>query len=483
MHNRPNILVFMTDDHGHWAAGFAGNRELHTPSLDYLAATGACFTNAFTPCPVCSPARASFWTGLIPSAHGVHDHIADPALPGLDGQTTLAMELQRHGYRTGLCGKWHGHATGQRPQPGFDTWFSQWGNTTACFGDQPFSDNGQRRAFYGQQAPIITDAAVGFLRQSAAVDQLFFLFVGYTDTHAPFRTLPERLVSKYRQAALSEVPRGTFSSEHGVAKVPMPQDEAVWREQVAQYYASVEMIDSQVGRILDELESRQILEQTLIVYVSDHGHMNGHHGLVGKGNATTPQNFLEESIRVPLVVRLPGLAGSGVRLDLPVDHCDLHATLLDAAGVAAPQERGRPGRSYLQALRGIAPPDWRNAQICEYGNARMIRSADGLKLIQRYPGPNGHPPDELYDLDADPLESVNRIACPHLANRRAELERQLTAFFAQHEHAELRGTARIQQMVFNPDEPWRRRPISPKAEKQTGRGPIAIAPSAQQDAE
>ena len=122
---QPNILLFVTDDHGQWASGAYGNREVRTPSLDRLAASGIVMENAFTPTPVCSPARASLLTGLTPSQHGIHDYIAASfdRKPWLATERTLPQLLQEAGYRTGLAGKWH-IGNEDVPAPGFDSWFS-----------------------------------------------------------------------------------------------------------------------------------------------------------------------------------------------------------------------------------------------------------------------------------------------------------------------------------------------------------------------
>lgn len=454
--SRPNILVFLTDDHGQWASRCYGHEALHTPSLDFLAATGSRYANAFTPCPVCSPARASFWTGKIPSGHGVHDHIGNREHPGITGQETLAESLKAAGYRTGLCGKWHGHAHGDEPRPGFDFWFSQWRGTNAKFGDQPFSDNGKRIGFHGHQAPMVTDAAMRFLRESASAsragnEEPFFLFVGYTETHSPFSTLPERLVAPHRKGPPS-LPREPFDAVHGTPRTDAPEDESRYREQLAQYLASVEMIDEQVGRILDELEGQGILDETLIVYTSDHGHMNGQHGLLCKGNATVPQNFLEESIRIPLLARFPGAVQSGQVVEAFADHCDLHATLRDFAG--APANAGSPGRSLRSQLAGEPCPDWRDFQVCEYGNARMIRTADGRKLIRRGPGPNGQFADEFYRLDEDPSERENRLHDHAGEDWLRELDERMNNHFARWERPSCSGMRVGEQLRFNTAEPW-----------------------------
>lgn len=455
---RPNIVVFLTDDHGQWASNAYGNSELNTPTMDWMADTGARFDNAFTPSPVCSPARACFWTGKIPSAHGIHDHIGNRDHPGVTGQETLAEALQAAGYRTGLCGKWHCHAHGDIPRPGFDFWFSQWGGTNARFGPQPFSRNGDREDHHGHQGPIITDAAIDFLRSDATVNQPFFLFVGYTETHSPFATLPERLAASARKRPLEGVSREPFSEVHGKANTPAPGDAATWREQLAQYYAAVEIIDAEVGRVIDALEGLGQLDDTLIIYTADHGHMNGQHGLLCKGNATTPQNFLDESIRVPLLVRWPEQVVAGQRLAAFADHCDTHETLRAAAGISAQQCPGGPGRSFLQHLGesgGLEP--WRTAQVCEYGNARMIRTDDGYKLVRRFPGPNGHFPDAFFALTEDPRETRNVITDPRYQEIIAGLDARLNGHFAAHSDPRRSGTNLDHLPIHNRDEPWRRR--------------------------
>ncbi len=459
MANQPNILVILTDDHGQWAAGCYGNRELHTPSMDWLAATGARMDRAFTPCPVCSPARASFHTGRMPSMHGVHDYLEEPGIgkdhPGIRGQPTLAMLLQEAGYHTGLVGKWHCNDAWIH-QPGFDFWFSMSAGTQARFGDQAFCDNGRIITKHGQQAPMLTDQALRFLRQRDD-SKPFFLFLGYTDTHSPFRSLPERLVSRYRGCAFDDIPHEQRDARQAIVRFAPKTNETERREELAQYYASVTMVDEQMGRVFDELEGMALLDDTIIVYTADHGHMNGHHGLYTKGNATVPQNFYEESILVPCLWRFPGAIAPGqVRTEM-VDHCDLYATLLDAAGVQVSEARrteiNAPGRSYLPMLRGESM-EWRDAQFGEYGNARMARTAR-WKLIRRFDGPNGRFPDELYDLQSDPRERVNVFEEPGSAAVVDELSRRMDAFFDQYESPDVTGREIGRQPKCNNHEPWR----------------------------
>ena len=457
MSERPNILVFLTDDHGRWASHCYGARELHTPSMDHLAATGVRMTQAYTPSPVSSPARASFFTGRLPSQHGIHDWLfeTEEAVdhPGLTGQTMLPELFSEAGYQTAHVGKWHcGDSRG--PKPGVDHWFCYYRRQYPHFGEQHFSRNGNLVVQHGHQSALLTDEAVRFLRERDA-DRPFFLFVGYTDTHSPFAMHPQRLVDHYRSGEFDDIPDESLAPCHGRAVVPRGDAESL-RESNAQYYAAVEMIDTQIGRVLGALDGTGGRDNTLVVYTSDHGHMNGHHGLMCKGNATTPQNFLDESIQVPCLASWPGRIEGGSTRSACVDHCDLFWTLLDAADVGVDDttrtQINSPGASYLPMLIDPAH-SWRDAQFCEYGNARMIRT-DRYKYIRRWPGTHERFDDELYDLPSDPRETRNVIDAPAHAEALAALRVQLDQHFDRYEIPERSGTRITEQPTCNRSQPW-----------------------------
>ncbi|NQW04282.1 MAG: sulfatase-like hydrolase/transferase [Acidobacteria bacterium] len=466
---RPNILVFLTDDHGHWLQGSYGNSEVRTPNLDRLARRGVRMTNASTPSPVCSPARASFFTGMFPSQHGIHDWIEEStnayASPWLEGQTLISERLRDSGYHTGLVGKWH-CGFEREPRPGFDYWFSYWVSQYPHRGEQKFSDQGRQVIEQGQQSPLLTNHALDFLRQhrddSATAGKPFFLCVGYVDTHGPHANAPDDLVAEYADATFRDIPQEEFSSAHGKASVTVNKDPAIERAKRQQYYAAASSIDREMGRVIADLEAHGELDNTLVVYTGDHGLNAGHHGVWEKGNITQPQNFLDESIRVPCTISWPsGGLGRDVTSAVPVDHCDLHATLLDAAGLDAagvtPSSRvSSPGRSYLPLLRGERISDWRDAQICEYGNARMIRTQD-YKLIRRYPFKGVADSHELYDLRSDPRETANRYADPSLSGVIDTLTDRLNAFFAKYEVAVHSGLSMEDQPLPTPASPWLRK--------------------------
>lgn len=451
----PNIIVFFTDDHAQWALPTYGNREISAPNLTHLARTGVLMQNAFTPCPVCSPARASFWTGLYPSQHGVHDHLAedDPAVQATDwlaDTPILADRLQQAGYSTALSGKWH-CGRGDISKAGFDYWYSAWRKTPKYFSPiNKYSDQGAVVERRGTDTQIISDAAVDFLR-TRDLGKPFFLFVGYAATHNPWINRPQRLVSQYREASFSDIPDDIPYPFGAAGRHPVAPDDP--REALAQYYASVSMLDEGVGRLLDELEAQGAREQTLIVYTSDHGLNLGHHGIWGKGNGSEPLNMLEESIRVPLIVNQPGAITGGQRRAEFVSHCDLHMTLLDFAEAppdAEAKQSRLPGSSYKPILLGESGADWQNIYVGEYGTTRAIRDRR-YKLVCRDDG------DLLHDLSADPRETVNRIDdddCRHVAEK---LRAQLDDFFARYEVAEHSGRLGKALPVHNRREAWRAR--------------------------
>ncbi|MEM6281684.1 MAG: sulfatase-like hydrolase/transferase [Chloroflexota bacterium] len=467
-----NIVVALTDDHGQWAAGCYGNREIHTPTLDHLAATGVQMENAFTPSPVCSPARASFFTGLFPSQHGVHDWIhpdfEEPAWLGED-TPTLAGLLHAGGYQTALCGKWHiGQNT--RPQPDFDYWRAVDRNYPPRDGNYVMT-SGEVIAREGYHTQLITDDAVNFLRERDA-SRPFFLFVGYFGTHSPWAGHPERLVAPYRACTFDDVPDGPTYTGGRLTGESLASSRYNRREALAQYYASVTHIDEGMGRIMDELEAQGLRDDTLVVYTSDHGLNCGQHGIWGKGNGTRPLNMLEESVRVPLIINCPGkrklqadddgrvgmepaahdgyVLGGQRRTEF-VDHTDLFATLLDYAGVDVPPDTPHtyPGHSFRGMVQdGRGSPQWKNVQTAECGPVRMARTSRH-KLVLREPlGSN-----ELYDLVDDPGETQNRYSDdPTTANA---LEDAVTQFFdvcSTPERAGTRGTALRQH---NYVEAWR----------------------------
>lgn len=453
-HERPNIVLITSDDHGQWASNCYGCDEIHTPVLDYLAETGIRMDRAFTPSPVCSPARASLYTGKLPSQHGIHDYLSVyefekaggaikrpiPEYHGPRSQTNLYQEitlpeiLQTAGYRCALSGKWH-MGDGHIPNPGFSRWFSVPSPQGGHSGSQYYSDEGTVVQIDGFKSEVITDRALLYLDDFARDDSdgaPFFLNVNYIGTHAPWSGHPERLVSKYRAAEFSSIPLEPIHPWTHVLYQNLGNKEAM-----AQYYAGVTHIDENIGRLLDRLETLGLREHTLVVYTADHGLACGHHGIWGKGNCTSPKNMYEASIRVPLIANHPHCIPAGQTTDEIISHCDTFLTLLEWTGVPLPEDErvaNLPGMSYAHILKGERNED-ESVYFGEYGATRCIRTST-YKYVHRYELENK---SELFQISHDPGERYNLIDDPRFVEVKANLLKRLETYFSQYEVPERSG--------------------------------------------
>lgn len=461
---RPNILLVVTDDQGHWACGPCGSSEIETPTMDLLAATGVWFANASSPSPVCSPARASLLTGRLPSQHGIHDFLSETGSDERDwlaGEILLPELLREAGYFTSLVGKWHLSGSGRPPEGVFDRWLSYdvaaegWQNQYLHRGRVHLLDNGEPVFVDGFQTAELTRSAIEIIEHRPD-DRPFFMLFAPTETHAPFEGHPDEWVERYRTASFADIPRGETSPLPAAGPHALMPDDPT--EMLAQYYAAVSAQDAWIGELLTALDDAGLVDDTLVIVTSDHGHMNGQHGLVGKANATLPQNLYDEVVRVPMVMRWPGKIPAGERSDLFVDHMDLFTTILDAAGIE-PDEVVRhrissPGRSVLPVLTDPAA-EWRKLRFAEHGNARMVAD-ERWKLVRRYPPLDPRFGDELYDFETDPRESTNLVNDPAYAGEVSRLSDALDAYFSRYEDPAKSGTRIMEQPPANGREPWTR---------------------------
>ena len=451
MTQRPNILLFLTDDHGAWATGCYGNAEVHTPTLDGLAESGARFTQAWTPTPVCSPGRACLLTGKTASQIGIHDWLEEaiPEVAERDwlGETrTLFEYLADAGYSTGLSGKWHLGQSHLKPK-GADFFFGLPGWQGAHNQPYTYIDNGELVELDGNKSRHITDRAIDFL-DAAPADRPFFLNVGYIATHSPYQqqTHDPALTALYQDCAFAAIP--PYDPHPWVKNEGGGNDlsEGDLRDRYIGYYAAVHEIDDNIKRILDALRQRDQLENTIIIYTSDHGCAIGHHGFFGKGNSTRPLNMYDISLHVPLIIAGRGIVNTVV--DHNIDHYDTFQTICQLAGIAESVPADCTGQSYLPLLQG-ASMDWDETCYGEYGDLRMIRD-ERWKLVWRYPAG----PHDLFDLQADPGELRNVFA-DHPAEVK-RLKTQLDAFYREHEVDAVSGL-RVKQLPAHngKSEAWR----------------------------
>ena len=418
---RVNVVFFMTDDHGAWALGSDICAEMHTPNLDRLAAQGMRFPRAYACTPVCSPSRATYYTGRLPSHHGVQDFLLPEDSYGpdsrrfLDGQATFADVLKASGYACGLVGKWH---LGQddKAQAGFEYWHTA-ARGGGTYKDAEFFVNGTSVKETGYKTDFVGDGALDFLEKNHS--RPFCLVVPFFAPHSPYDYQPEQYRKPYDGAAFSCFPRSN----------PHPQARGRFRhhfgntETYTSYSALVTGLDANVGRVLDKLERLGVRENTVVVFSADQGFNCGHHGVWGKGNGTIPFNMYEESIRVPLIWNHPGSIPAGSETAAMVSSYDFFPTLLDYLGVTAEPDPHRVGRSYAGFLRGKRPA-WQDELFFEYGYTRAIRTRN-LKYVERSDGW----PNELFDLEEDPGEQINRVGKPEYRERRLALQTRLHGFF------------------------------------------------------
>ncbi len=450
MTDRPNILLFLTDDHGAWANGCYGNHEVQTATLDALAAAGTRFSKAYTPTPVCSPARANLLSGKTASQVGIHDWLeeAKPEVGQRDwlGETrTLFEYLSAAGYHCGLSGKWH---LGQShlPPRGADYHFGLPGWQGSHNDAYTYARNGELVELQGNKSGFITDHAIEFL-DSAPADKPFFLNIGYIATHSPYQqqTHDPRQTAKYLNCAFEQIPpwcaHPWVKNEGGSNE--LSQQELL--DRYIGYYAAVTEIDDNIARVIGALKAGGQWENTIIIYTSDHGCAIGHQGFFGKGNSTRPLNMYEVSLRVPLIIAGPGVAAQVV--DSYVDHCDTFHTICALAGLSQRAGETYAGKSYAPMLRGERL-NWDNTRFGEYGDLRMIRD-ERWKLVWRYPAG----PHDLFDLSADPAELVNVFeANPEVA---ARYKARLDAFYIDRDVAALSGLGVKDQPPHNFKEAWR----------------------------
>jgi arylsulfatase A-like enzyme len=467
----PNILLFLTDDHAPWTLPAYGNRALagRLPNLDRLAREGARFDDAITPNPVSSPARACIHTGLTPSQTGIHDWLyqADPEIDNRQWLPPdikpLASLLRTAGYRTLLSGKYHLGQSSHTPT-GFDQSIALRGTQGHHNGEHHFTRHDRPWTTTGNKTRIITDNALALLDDAIPAARPFFLNIGYIATHSPYVTAAHdpATVAIARQLSQDEfppwVPAPRAKMNEGTGDLPpSPPTPATLRDLRTGYYAAVLEIDHAIGRVLEKLESTGQLQNTLVIYVSDHGCSLGQHGIVGKGNATRPLNMYETSIRVPLLMRGPGVKPGHVATRT-VDHYDLFRALCEYArvptsGLRLPPGYGRrPGRSLAPLARGETPANWPQTRYGEYGDLRMIRTApDGYKYIRRH----DHVPDELYDLATDPGETRNLASDTARASLRGRLSARLANWYSRHQHPARSGLLVTKLPIHNPREAWR----------------------------
>lgn len=443
---RPNMLWICSDQQRFDTLGCYGNQFVDTHHLDKLAEQGVLFERAFCQSPLCSPSRASFLTGRYPRATRLRQN--GQAIP--TDEVFVTKLLSAAGYTCGLAGKLHtspvnpiicwtterriddGYAEFHwSPQP--DPWwpaneYFHWLRERsipfqrASFRGSAYVEEGMLAAHH--QTTWCAQKAINFIEANAAFDHPWLFSVNFFDPHHPFDP-PAAYLERYL-AQLDHIPlpnyvpgellnkpifqqidhRGAYSQPDFFDFPKMTDgDHRLVR---AAYWAMVNLIDEQVGRILAALERTDQLDNTIIIFMSDHGEMLGDHGIYLKG-----PYLYEPAVRIPLIMAWPRMIQSGRRSEALVELVDIAPTLLEAADV--PKYPGMQGRSLWSLLTGQTNLSHHHDDVyCESYNAfishrnpfahvTMVRT-DRYKLVAAH----GLDTGELYDLDQDPTETINR---------------------------------------------------------------------------
>jgi arylsulfatase A-like enzyme len=461
--NKPNILWLCTDQQRFDTIRALGNSHINTPHLDQLVAEGTSFSKAFCQSPVCSPSRASFLTGRYPRTTRCRQN--GQQIPA--DEILLPKMFAEAGYRCGLAGKlhlsscsdgkveqriedgyevfdWSHHPQPDWPENAYTQWLERKGTSWQQLYDQPDPEAKPTSNFIKRGVPaeyhqttFCAEKTIEFIEESGRGDRPWFFSFNCFDPHHPFDPPPEYLqrynpddmpLPKHRAGELEN--KTTFQQlDHQWAHNNPGEfhssalSERDQREVTAAYYAMCELIDDQLGRILQALEESGQRDHTVLIFMSDHGEMLGDHGLYFKG-----PHFYDQAIRVPLILRWPGHFQAGRQVDDLVELVDLAPTLLEAANIPPPPDRLQ-GRSLIPSLTGstAAPLPPRDFVFCEYYNswthpdayATMIRT-HGEKIVVYHGSDQG----ELYDLKNDPGEFHNLWNDPSQTERKLRLLKQ-----------------------------------------------------------
>ncbi len=422
---RYNIISIVTDDQARWAVGAYGNREVRTPNMDGIGKEGATFLNAFVPTPVCSPSRVSFLTGLYGTQVGITDFLSRPEEQAGLGIPKTAITwpavLQQHGYATALLGKWH---LGTQPQfhptrHGFGH-FHGWLLTPQSI-DPVLEIDGKRKQLRGSLPDLLVDEAVRYIRERR--DRPFALLIHFLAPHHPYGPVLEEDSAPFKDL------------DPTVPELP-GQNIAYVKNETRKYYASVHSVDRNLGRLLGLLDELDLGRKTIVLFTSDHGYMIGHHLLQHKGNAVwigggvpgpRRPNMFDDSIRVPLLIRWPGVVKPGAIISDNVSNIDTFASVLGMLDIPVPTGVQQQGTDFSPLLHGksIARRDTLFGQYDLHNGGlaymRMIRT-DEWKLVRHY---KTNLMDELYNLKVDPGEFKNRYADAATKKISAELQERL----------------------------------------------------------
>ncbi|MEO5802525.1 MAG: sulfatase [Verrucomicrobiota bacterium] len=431
---QPNILFIMSDDHAAHAISAYGSKINKTPNIDRIAKEGMRFSNCFVVNSICTPSRAAILTGKYSHINGV------PVFNRFDGgQWTVAKELQKAGYHTGIVGKWHL----QSDPTGFDYWNILPGQ--GKYYDPDFIEMGVRKKKKGYVTDITADISREFLEKRPK-DKPFFLMCHNKAPHRPWEPdekhakqfenveIPEPVTFnddyKNRSSAATEA---TMRIDRDLQPSDVKQEPPAglsekelkhWKYEryMRDYLACIQSVDDNVGRLLDYLEKNGLSKNTIVIYTSDQGFFLGDHNWFDK------RFMYEKSLRMPFLIRYPEKIKSGKVNDGMILNVDFAPTFLEYAGVKTPKEV--QGHSIVPLLEGKTPKDWRTSMYYRYYHYpadHKVQPHYGVRN-ERYKLIffNRINEWELFDLKTDPHELKSVYGDPKYADVQKKMTAELT---------------------------------------------------------
>lgn len=433
MSDTMNLLVLMADEHAPDALSFLGHPVVRTPNLDRLASRGTCFTSAYTPSPLCVPARAAIATGLNVHEIGAWDN-AHPYEGTPEGWAHAATSA---GFDTISIGKLHFRS--EKVDSGFRQSLLPM-HVVEARGDvlgsvrNPLPRRSKGRSLaagvgigesstthYDRSITKAACAEIALRAEARADDGHWLMFVSFVAPHFPL-TAPEEFSSFYDPDDMPLPPVATqeerehpwFASMRESLNWDDGFDDETRRKAVAAYFALTSFMDANVGRVLDALDAADLSKNTRVIYTSDHGEALGKRDLWGKST------HYEESAGIPLILAGPDVPAR--RISAPVSLTDLDATVRDALNISAPgpagtsllalaQDRAGPPSDVLSQFHGAGSPS--AAYMLRFGEWKYIHYV-------------GYPA-QLFHLPTDPEERHNRASDPSASSARTEGERRLRA--------------------------------------------------------
>jgi arylsulfatase A-like enzyme len=447
---KPNVLYILTDDQRWDALGLAGSKHLKTPHIDRLGQEGVFFSNAFCTTSLCSPSRASILSGLYAHTHGVTNNFTEYP----DNFKSFPMILQEDGYDTAYIGKWHMGEDNDDPRPGFN-WFVTHKGQGQYF-DTEFNFNGQKREVVkGYYTTVVTDMAEEWLARPRDADKPWCLMIGHKAPHSFYFPEPkyenqfDHVRIPYPETAFMLEDKPTWiqdrlSTWHGIygplfdwrKNFPDSSPEAVkdFEAMTRAYWSTISSVDDSVGRLYQLLQTRGELDNTIILFMSDNGILNGEHGMVDKRTAHEP------SIRIVQVARYPGLTPPDQPkvIEQQVLTTDVAPSVLDLCG--APPLENIHGKSWKKLVT-TGDPTWRKSWLYYYNYEKQFPYTPNVRSVRtetwKYTrSPHGDAtPDrhmaELYNIEFDPEERHNLINKPKYAPIVAEMQQELLKVMAE----------------------------------------------------